>query len=153
MPNPATVQATMPVCTGTCPASITASPPIPASMTTRPILTRRLASHLAFILACTQAPAVQARVAPVTASPASTGLRPRTIVIVNVTNASAPKNVKVSSDRLRIVAGSPRTARSVPGGSRRRSAGSPAAKPAATSAKPASTGHGPCATAVPPAAP
>ncbi len=66
--------------------------------------------------ACIQAPAVQASVAPVTAMPATTGLRWRTAVIVSVTYASAPKNVNVSRPRRRIVAGSPGRAVSVPVG-------------------------------------
>jgi len=61
------------------------------------------------------------------------------VVIASVMNASAPKKVNVSRPRLRIVAGRPRRALSVPAGSNRRSAGSPAATPAAISAAPAAT--------------
>src|SRR6185437_7247134 len=58
------------------------------------------------------------------ARPATTGLWCRRIVMVSVTKASAPKNANVTSDRLKIVAGSPYLAVNVPAGMSRRSNGS-----------------------------
>src|SRR5260370_2833542 len=152
MPRPATVQAAIPTATLTRYDKINVRPPIPATMIDSPIRTSRRPSHLVFILAWIHDPVVQASVAPVTASPATTGLWWRKIVIVNVTNASAPKNANVSSDRLSIVAGSPYLAVSVPSGRSRRSNGTPTSRPATTSATPPSTGNA-CAPWPEPAVP
>src|SRR5262245_16932342 len=139
MPSPAIVHAAIPTATATSLFSIAVSPPIPARMITKPILISRLPSQREFILAWNQEPAVQDSVVPVTATPASTGLRCRRIVIASVTNASAPKKQNVSNPRLRIVAGSPYLADIVPAGSRRRSTGNPSASPAAASTQPTTT--------------
>src|SRR5258708_11480358 len=125
------------------------SPAIPARMITSPILTRRLPGHREFSRAWIQEPAVQVSVGPVTARPASTGVRCRRIVIVSVTNASAPKQQKVSRARLIVVAGPPYLADNVPAGIRRRSTGTPSAQPAAKTAQPAATLSGPGTPAAP----
>ena len=91
-------------------------PAVPARMRSSPLRTSRVPSHCWFRRAWTHEPAVQASVHAVTTAPAMTMLWWRTVVIVNVTYASAPKNAKVRSPRLRMVAGSPRAARSVPDG-------------------------------------
>ena len=75
MPRPATVQAARPAATGTPGCSIRAIPAMPTRMITSPARTRRRPAHLSLSRACAQAPAVQASVAPVTAMPATTGLR------------------------------------------------------------------------------
>ena len=110
---------------------------MPARTITSPVRTKRRPCQVSLSRACTQAPAVQPSVAPVTAMPATSGLRWRTAVIARVTYASAPKNANVSRPRLRIVAGSPGRAVRVPAGTSRRSEGSPAATPATISAAPA----------------
>ena len=81
--------------------------------------------------------------------PAYTGLWWRTVVTARVTYASAPKNVNVSSPRVRMTAGSPGRAVSVPGGTSRRRAGSPITAPARISAHPASTSPDPAARVSP----
>jgi len=139
MPSPATVHAAIPTAMATPLSSIVLSPPMPTKMITRPILISRLPSHREFIFAWNQEPAVQDSVVPVTATPASTGLRCRRIVIASVTNASAPKKQNVSRPRLSIVAGSPYLADSVPAGSKRRSTGRPSASPATVSEQPMMT--------------
>ncbi len=95
-----------------------------------PARTRRLPSTRAFRRACTQDPAVQARTDTVTTTPAMTVLWWRTVVTVRVTYVSPPKKAKVNRPRLRMVAGSPRLALSVPWGRRRRSDGTPISSPA-----------------------
>ena len=85
MPRPATVQAARPAATGTAGIVTRTIPPMPARMMTSPARTRRRPSQDVPSRACAHAPAVQDRVAPVTASPASTVLRPRSTVMVSVT--------------------------------------------------------------------
>ena len=58
---------------------------MPASTITSPLRTRRRPSQVPLSRAWIQAPAVQATVAPVTAMPATTGVRWRTAVTVSVT--------------------------------------------------------------------
>jgi len=85
MPRPATVHAARPSATGTPGRSARTIPAIPARMITSPVRTKRRPSQVSLSRACTQAPAVQPSVAPVTAMPATTGLRWRTAVIASVT--------------------------------------------------------------------
>jgi hypothetical protein len=85
MPRPATVQAVRPAATGTPGWSIRIIPAMPARMITSPVRTSRRPSHVWLSRAWAQAPAVQASVAPVTAMPATIGLRWRTTVIDRVT--------------------------------------------------------------------
>ena len=85
MPNPATVQAARPSATGTPGARTRAIPAMPASTMTSPARTSRRPGQLSLSRACTQDPAVQAIVAPVTARPANTGVRWRTAVRASVT--------------------------------------------------------------------
>ena len=58
---------------------------MPARTSTRPARTRRRPSQVPLSRACTQAPAVHDIVAPVTARPATTGLRWRSAVTASVT--------------------------------------------------------------------
>ena len=85
MPRPATVQAARPSATGTAGCNARTMPAMPARMISSPVRTRRRPSQTLLSRACTQAPAVQATVAPVTAMPAITGLRWRTAVTARVT--------------------------------------------------------------------
>ena len=85
MPSPATVQAARPSATGTAGCSIKTIPAMPTRMIISPRRTRRRASQTLLSRAWAQAPAVQASVAPVTAMPATTGLRWRTAVTASVT--------------------------------------------------------------------
>lgn len=85
MPRPAAAQAARPSATGTPGRRTSTIPAMPARTISSPVRTSRRACQLSLSRACTHAPAVQAMVAPVTASPATTGLRWRTAVTDRVT--------------------------------------------------------------------
>ena len=74
MPRPPTVHATSADQAGMAGCSATTIPAMPASTITRPMRISRRPSQVSFSLACTQAPAVHDSVAPVTATPAYTGV-------------------------------------------------------------------------------
>jgi hypothetical protein len=91
---------------------------IPIATTTMPQPTRRRGAHRPLSRDWSHAPAVHDSVAPVTARLASAGVWWRTVAIVSVTYASAPKNANVSRPRHKMTAGRPGRALNVPRGSR-----------------------------------
>ena len=131
MPSPATPHPAAATATGTASSSTVAISPIPAATSTSPAteterIDRRVASR-----ACTHAPAVQLRVAAVSARPATVVLWPRTDVSIRGRNASAPKNENVCRLRMVTAAGRPGAARRAPAGRSRRRAGNPTTAPPA----------------------
>src|SRR6201999_172518 len=86
-----------------------------------PSRTRRRGPYRARYLACTHDPAVQVRVAPVSASAATAVGAWRTVTTAYGTYASPAKKQQVSRPRLRIVAVSPGRAVMFLGGVSRRS--------------------------------
>ena len=84
--------------------------------------------------ACTHAPAVQVKVAPLSASPATVADCPRNTVRNSGRRVSAPKNARLTSPIEAMAAGRPGRARSVPAGISRRRPGRTAAVPTASNA-------------------
>src|SRR4051794_1553087 len=155
MPNPAMVHATTITNNGTASHSTSAAVAMPAKRIAWPATTNRRAPSRPTSRSCSQEPSIHDSADTVSASPATNVVLPRASVIASGMYASAPKNANVRTPRASVAAGSPRSARRVPGGTSARKAGTPTSAPASTrgthtmtasAVNPASTSPAPSAT-------
>ena len=137
IPSPATAQPSAATRTGISGTSTSAVMTIPAPIRPAPLVTKVRLMPAAAARAWTHDPMVQVTAAADNAMPPSVTLPPRTSTTVSGTNASVPKKANAMPNTTATTAGRPRRRRSVPGGSRWRSAAT-ANQPPATASRNAS---------------